>query len=113
VFRNVGIENADAGESTKKILKHLQHGKILKSGAQCLIVAVVVCRQRLKVKIHPRTGHEGPEGKWRYSSTLSLTSALDWGVCGQPNAPGALPPVKTLCTHCVGGCLQGNVVTKK
>jgi hypothetical protein len=26
-----------------------------------------------------RTGHEGPEGKYRYSSTLSLTSALDGG----------------------------------
>ena len=28
-----------------------------------------------KGKGHPRTGHEGPEGEWRYSSTLSLTSA--------------------------------------
>jgi hypothetical protein len=26
-----------------------------------------------KVKVHPVTGHEGPEGE--YSSTLSLTSA--------------------------------------
>jgi len=24
-----------------------------------------------KGKIHPRTGHDGPEGKMRYSSTLS------------------------------------------
>jgi len=29
-------------------------------------------------KVHPRTGHEGPEGEGTYSSTLSLTSALDW-----------------------------------
>jgi len=28
-------------------------------------------------KRHPRTGHEGPEGEYMYSSTLSLTSALD------------------------------------
>ena len=28
------------------------------------------------VKVN-RTGHEGPEGKQRYSSTPSLTSALD------------------------------------
>jgi hypothetical protein len=28
---------------------------------------------------HTRTGHEGPEGKYRYSSTLSLNSALDGG----------------------------------
>jgi hypothetical protein len=35
---------------------------------------------RGKGKVHPRTGHEGPEGKM-YSCTLSLTSALD-GVGG-------------------------------
>jgi len=29
--------------------------------------------------VHPRTGHDGPEGEQRYSSTLSLTSALDGG----------------------------------
>ena len=28
-------------------------------------------------KVHPRTGHVGTQGKLRYSSTLSLTSALD------------------------------------
>ena len=32
---------------------------------------------------HPRTGHEGPEGK-RYSPTLSLTLALDVGVWSTP-----------------------------
>jgi hypothetical protein len=31
---------------------------------------------KVKVKGHPWTGHEGPEGEKRYSSTLSLTSAL-------------------------------------
>ena len=43
-----------------------------------------------KGKVHPGTGHEGPEGEWMYSSTLSLTSALD-GVGGQRHAPPALP----------------------
>ena len=47
-----------------------------------------------KGKGHPRTGHEGAEGEWRYSATLSLTSALD-GVGGQRHAPAALPPGKT------------------
>jgi hypothetical protein len=32
-----------------------------------------------KGKGHPRTGREGPEGKKRYSSTLSLTSAQNEG----------------------------------
>ena len=30
-----------------------------------------------KVKVQPRTGHEGPEEEWRNSSTLSLSLALD------------------------------------
>ena len=30
-----------------------------------------------KGKVRPITGHEGPEGEYRYSSTLSLTSTLD------------------------------------
>ena len=32
-----------------------------------------------KGKCRPRTGHEGPEREWRYSSTFSLTSTLDGG----------------------------------
>ena len=47
-----------------------------------------------KGKVHPRTGHEGPEREYRYSSTLSLTSALD-RVGGQRHAPTALLPGKT------------------
>jgi len=39
-----------------------------------------------KCKVHPRTGHEVPEGEKRYSSSLSLTSALD-GEGGQRHAP--------------------------
>jgi len=30
-----------------------------------------------KVKFQPRTGYEGPEEEYRYSSTFPLTSALD------------------------------------
>ena len=35
-------------------------------------------------KVHPVTGHEGPEVEYRYSSTLSLTSALDGGGWSRP-----------------------------
>jgi hypothetical protein len=48
----------------------------------------------IKLKHTPRIGHESPEGEYRYSSTLSLTSALD-GMGGQRQAPAALPPGKT------------------
>ena len=51
-----------------------------------------------KGKVHPGTGHECSEGERRYSSTLSLTSALD-GAGGQHHAPAALPPGNRLGTQ--------------
>ena len=39
------------------------------------------------VEVHPITGHEGPEGQWRYTSILYLSSALD-GAGGQRHTPG-------------------------
>jgi hypothetical protein len=51
-----------------------------------------------KGKVHPRTVREGPEGEKRYSSDLSLTSALDV-VGGQRHAPVALTPGKRPDTH--------------
>ena len=50
-------------------------------------------RYKSKGNIHPRTGHEGPEGE-KYRSALSLTSTLD-GVGCQRHATAALPPEKT------------------
>jgi len=55
-----------------------------------------------KGKGHPRTGHERPEVEKRYSSTLSLTSALD-GVGGERHALAASPPGKRPGTHNIGG----------
>ena len=55
-----------------------------------------------KGTIHPRTGHEIPEGEYMYSSTLSLPSALG-GVGGQRHVPAAFPqgmtryPLYTAC----------------
>ena len=49
---------------------------------------------KVKVEVHRRTGYEGPEGVYRYSSTLSLTSALE-GVGGKGQATAALPLGKT------------------
>jgi hypothetical protein len=46
-----------------------------------------------KGNVYPRTGHEDPDGEWRYSCTLSSPSALD-GVGGQLHAPAALTPKK-------------------
>jgi hypothetical protein len=35
--------------------------------------------KHLKDYAHPITGHEGLKGEQRYSCTLSLTLAVDWG----------------------------------
>ena len=55
---------------------------------------MVFCVSKVEGKVHPRTGHEVPEGDYRYSPTLSLTSAL-YEVGGQHHASDALPPGKT------------------
>jgi hypothetical protein len=46
-----------------------------------------------KSKGHPRTCHKGPEGEWSYTSTLSLTSALDGCGWSKPR-PGRFTPAK-------------------
>ena len=63
---------------------------------QSLHPAVLIVRNLNpgKGKVISRTVYEGPEGKKRYRSTLSLTSAVDV-VGGQRHTPAALPPGKT------------------
>jgi hypothetical protein len=48
---------------------------------------------KVKAKFTPRTGHEGPEDEYRYSSPLSLTSVLDGGRWAMPY-PGHFTPGK-------------------
>ena len=55
-----------------------------------------------KGKVLHRTGHEDPEGEKRYSSTLSLTLALE-RVDGQRHAPAALAPGKRPGNYDIGG----------
>ena len=52
-----------------------------------------VNRQTDNGKVHRRTGHQRPEVEQRYSSTLSLTSALDGGEWSTPG-PGCFNPGK-------------------
>ena len=57
---------------------------------------------KVKGTVHPRTGHDDPDGEQRYSCTLSLTSALDggWVVNATPRPPY---PREGPDTHCIGG----------
>ena len=54
-----------------------------------------------KGKVRPSTGHEGSEGKWMRSSTLSLTSTLEGGAWLTPR-PANLPAGKRHRTDCMG-----------
>ena len=50
-----------------------------------------------KFKFHPRTSHESLEGEKRYSSTLSITSALDGSGWSTPRPSLFTPGKKTQC----------------
>jgi hypothetical protein len=63
-------------------------------------VHLAVLKIKGKGKLHPRTSHEWPKVEYKYSYTLSLTSALD-GVCDQRYALAALPPGKRHITNCI------------
>jgi len=57
-----------------------------------------------KDKGHPRTGYEVPEGEYRYSSTLSLTSALDVVKVSVTHRPLYLWERPGI--HCTGGWVR-------
>ena len=48
--------------------------------------------------LHPGTEHAGPQQQYRYSSTLSLTSALHGGEWSTP-CPGHFTPGNEICSH--------------
>ena len=56
---------------------------------------------KVKGKLNPITCYERPEGKMRYSSTLSLTSSLDGGGWSTPRS-GRCTHGKRPDTHCKG-----------
>ena len=53
------------------------------------INGVLNCKCPARVKVHHRTDHEGPDREKWYTSTLSLTLALDGSVW--PPFPGERP----------------------
>ena len=52
-------------------------------------------REYIEGKVHPVSDHEGPEGKYRYSYTLSLTSALDGNGWSTPRSGRFTPGKQT------------------
>ena len=63
------------------------------------VTTVIVQYQHVKVKANSFiTGHEEEEGEYRYSSALSLTSAVDGGGWSTPHLSRFTPGKETLCT---------------
>jgi hypothetical protein len=72
-----------------------------------LVCSLGKCKQldrhkRVKVKFILKQAMKTDRGEQRYSSTLSLTSALDGGGWLTPR-PGRLPPRTRPGSHCTGG----------
>lgn len=54
----------------------------------------------VKGKVYPVTGHEGPEGEYRYKSAFfNLCTKWEGGQC---HIPAALPLGKWPSIHCTG-----------
>ena len=58
-----------------------------------LTVNSVLWCKKSKGKVHPRRGHEGPEGEYRHRSTFPLTLVLDGGGWSMQR-PGHFTPEK-------------------
>jgi len=58
---------------------------------EMLVVFLIPFREKQRREVHPTSGHEGPDGEYRHSSTLPLTSALDGGGWSTP-WPGSFTP---------------------
>ena len=63
---------------------------------------IYIYQGKVKGNVHPKTGHDGPEGEKMHGSTLSLTSALD-GVGRQRHAPAVFPSGKRTGTNFIEG----------
>jgi hypothetical protein len=77
----------EAGAEDFRLHRNVQAGSVTHQPPPCSVGKRYSSRS-------PKTGHEGPEGEQRYSSTSSFTSALEW-VGGQRHAPAALTPERT------------------
>jgi hypothetical protein len=62
----------DKQQACLKRVEAINWNKLKVNGASCWTYYT----DKGKGQVHPRTGHKGPKGEWRYSATLSWTSVL-------------------------------------
>jgi hypothetical protein len=96
----INIENTKGRQTSKLCRKFVPNkldpvfcNSVNKLTDHSVYITCKSCHKNCKYKVHPRTGHEGPEGLQMHSSTLSLTSALDGGGWSMPG-PGSFAPEK-------------------
>ena len=82
-------------DSTKPLVLNMPQDEIYCHNSTLAVwLFALVLKDKGKGRVRHRSDHVGPQGDYRYSPTLLLTSALD-GVGGQRHAPAALPPGMT------------------
>ena len=93
-----GIRQLDGKLSTKLRVLPKQSPQVLNRSSLLIIIIIII----IKGKVHPRTGHEGPEEEQMCSSTLPSTSATDgrWVVNATPRP---LYSQERPGTHCTEG----------
>ena len=77
---------------------HLQHKQdifFICQFSHILQIPLILPLIKGKSKVHPSTGHKDPERESRYSSTLSLTSALDGDGWSTPCPSRFIPRKET------------------
>ena len=72
------VHRPSSGTSTPKPYKEIYNKKL--KGSPCITTILITLEHKIyhikvKVKVNPTTGYEHPDGEYRYSPTLSLTSA--------------------------------------
>ena len=100
-------QQAKAYHPTYFVLTHMQVYV-----CTCAREEVVTCKYEVRCKVYPKTGHESPKGELRFSSSLSLTSALDGGGQSTSRAGRFVPRKDTVPTVQEAGWAPGPVWTR-
>jgi hypothetical protein len=103
-FHRCSITGKKTQNNNNNNHRHVHH-RVAQEASKFRCVRSVCCgalhHQKKKGKVHPTSGHEGPEGEQSYSWLFSLSSGLDGGGWSK-SGPGRKRPG----THCTGSWVE-------